>query len=123
MSKAARWRCPRTPRQASSASGFATGGAVRSGRSATDPSLLRVQDLQPYQGEAPDDHPLRLLVDYTNRAKHRIPAVATTRPGLVLPDASAPGLFVSATGARLCPYSRAAARMFPDAVSAARQRR
>lgn len=62
------------------------------------PLVTRIRDLQPYQGEAPDDHPLRLLADYTNRAKHRAPAVAATRLGRVWPDSPAPGLFVRASG-------------------------
>ncbi|WP_136709739.1 hypothetical protein [Agromyces sp. H66] len=36
----------------------------------------RLERLQPYQRKDSDEHPLRLLVEHTNHAKHREPAVA-----------------------------------------------
>lgn len=43
----------------------------------------RLERLQPYQRNDSDDHPLRILVEHTNYAKHREPTVAFTRVGRV----------------------------------------
>ncbi|GGR49616.1 hypothetical protein J2S40_000184 [Nocardioides luteus] len=43
----------------------------------------RIRALQPYQQTDVDHHPLRLLAEHTNHAKHRSPAVAMMRLGMV----------------------------------------
>ncbi|GAA2074027.1 hypothetical protein [Microbacterium hatanonis] len=43
----------------------------------------RLDRIQPYQRTDNANHPLRLLVEFTNHAKHREPAVAFTRVGRV----------------------------------------
>lgn len=43
----------------------------------------RIHSLQPFHVQDVDGHPLRVLVEHTNRAKHRTPAVAATRLGAV----------------------------------------
>lgn len=62
----------------------------------------RLQALQPYQRRDADNHPLRVLAEHTNHAKHRTPAVAAVRLGQVntwpLGD---PEIVVSASGATL----------------------
>lgn len=65
-----------------------------------DGSLLvqRLRDLQPYQRRDHDNHPLRVLAEHTNLAKHRAPAVAATLLGAVIPDAPHPDVQVAATG-------------------------
>jgi hypothetical protein len=62
------------------------------------PLIARIRGLQPFESDDADGHPLRLLVDYTNHAKHRAPAVAATRIGAVVPDVSAAGLRVTEWG-------------------------
>jgi hypothetical protein len=53
----------------------------------------RIRRLQPYHRRNPDDHPMRILAEHTNHAKHRAPAVAATLLGAVIPDnVRAPGL-------------------------------
>ncbi|WP_331755486.1 hypothetical protein [Streptomyces sp. NBC_01643] len=59
------------------------------------PLAERIRTLQPFQRRVPDEHPLKLLVEYTNLAKHRMPAVAAARLGAVYPDTPHPGLAVS----------------------------
>ncbi|MEU1502188.1 hypothetical protein [Streptomyces sp. NPDC005732] len=59
------------------------------------PFAQRIRALQPFRRRAPDEHPLKLLVEYTNLAKHRRPAVAAARLGAVYPDAPHPGLVVA----------------------------
>ncbi|MEW2259707.1 hypothetical protein [Streptomyces sp. NPDC047869] len=59
------------------------------------PLAQRIRDLQPFQRRTPDEHPLKLLVEYTNLAKHRRPAVAAARLGAVHPDAPHADLAVS----------------------------
>ncbi|MFG2440985.1 hypothetical protein [Streptomyces sp. NPDC048508] len=61
----------------------------------TAPLAQRLQALQPFQRRSPDEHPLKLLVEYTNLAKHRRPAVAAARLGAVYPDTPNPGLVVA----------------------------
>ncbi|WP_328774833.1 hypothetical protein OHU17_00270 [Streptomyces goshikiensis] len=51
--------------------------------------------LQPYQHEDTERHPLRVLAEHTNLAKHRVPAVATTRLGAVYPDQPHPDVAVA----------------------------
>lgn len=48
--------------------------------------LQRMRDLQPFQRRDIDGHPLSLLAEHTNLAKHRTPSVAATRLGAVIPD-------------------------------------
>ncbi|MFD9480439.1 hypothetical protein [Streptomyces nojiriensis] len=55
----------------------------------------RIRALQPFQRRDVDDHPLRLLAEHTNLAKHRTPAVAATRLGAVYPDREHPDLTVA----------------------------
>lgn len=43
----------------------------------------RLERIQPYQRTDSDAHPLRVLVEHTNYAKHRAPALAFTRVGRV----------------------------------------
>ena len=55
--------------------------------------LERIRALQPYQrAGSTHQHPLRVLVEHTNHAKHRAPAVAQTQLGAVIPDVNVPGL-------------------------------
>ncbi|MCX5232972.1 hypothetical protein [Streptomyces sp. NBC_00233] len=55
----------------------------------------RIRTLQPFQRRDVDDHPLRLLAEHTNLAKHRTPAVAATRLGAVHPDRQHPDLTIA----------------------------
>ncbi|MFD5836163.1 hypothetical protein ACFWHV_21715 [Streptomyces collinus] len=55
----------------------------------------RIRALQPFQRRDFEDHPLRLLAEHTNLAKHRTPAVAATRLGAVYPDHQRPDLTVA----------------------------
>ncbi|MFI8085292.1 hypothetical protein ACIF6L_31445 [Kitasatospora sp. NPDC086009] len=55
----------------------------------------RIRMLQPFQDGDADSHPLRLLTEYTNLAKHRTPAVAATRLGAVHPDYPHPEVTVA----------------------------
>ncbi|MDN3271478.1 hypothetical protein [Streptomyces sp. MA15] len=55
----------------------------------------RIRALQPFQRRDVEDHPLRLLAEHTNLAKHRTPAVAATRLGAVYPDRPHPDLTVA----------------------------
>ncbi|WUT01648.1 hypothetical protein OHA46_33360 (plasmid) [Streptomyces sp. NBC_00708] len=59
------------------------------------PLAQRIRALQPFHRRDPGEHPLKLLVEYTNTAKHRRPTVAAARLGAVHPDAPNPGLVVS----------------------------
>lgn len=52
----------------------------------------RIRDLQPYHRRDIDQHPLRVLAEHTNLAKHRAPAVAATLIGAVIPDWQDPAL-------------------------------
>lgn len=52
----------------------------------------RIRDLQPYHRRHVDEHPLRVLAEHTNLAKHRTPAVAATLIGAVIPDWHDPAL-------------------------------
>lgn len=52
----------------------------------------RIRDLQPYHRRDVDQHPLRVLAEHTNLAKHRTPAVAATLIGAVIPDWQDPTL-------------------------------
>lgn len=58
------------------------------------PLLSRLRDLQPFQRRDSAEHPLKVLTEHTNLAKHRTPSVATTRLGAVIPDHEAPNLIV-----------------------------
>ena len=51
------------------------------------PLLERVRELQPYHlRKRPNDHPLKVLAEHSNLAKHRMPAVAAARVAAVRPD-------------------------------------
>lgn len=56
--------------------------------------VRRIDDLQPYHRRDADQHPLRLLAQHTNWVKHRTPAVAATRIGIVIPDRAHPQLVI-----------------------------
>jgi hypothetical protein len=56
--------------------------------------VARMRDLQPYQRRDVDEHPLRVLAEHNNHAKHRAPAVAATQLGVVIPDRNQVGLLV-----------------------------
>lgn len=58
----------------------------------------RIAELQPYNHSDYEHHPLRLLAEYTNQAKHRAPAVAATRLGVIIPDYAHPELEVHGFG-------------------------
>lgn len=58
--------------------------------------VQRMRDLQPYRSDDPDNHPLRILAEHTNLAKHRTPTVAATLLGVVMPDVHHPDLEVTA---------------------------
>ncbi|GAA3810781.1 hypothetical protein [Cellulomonas soli] len=61
----------------------------------------RVRELQPYNlRKTPDQHPLRLLAEHTNHAKHRAPVIAATRIGTVIPDWMPPGVEIPAQAER-----------------------
>lgn len=57
--------------------------------------VRRIRDLQPFERRDVDEHPLRVLVEHTNAAKHRTPAVAATMLGVVIPDEPAPSLVLA----------------------------
>lgn len=59
------------------------------------PLVRRIRSLQPFERRDVDEHPLRVLVEHTNSAKHRTPAVAATMLGVVVPDEPAPGLVLA----------------------------
>jgi hypothetical protein len=50
---------------------------------AGDELRVRIERLQPYHRRDKDSHPLRLLFEYTNAAKHREPVVSVVRVGRV----------------------------------------
>lgn len=56
----------------------------------------RIETLQPFHRRNPQEHPLRILADHTNHAKHRSPAVASTQLGVVYPDKPTPELILPA---------------------------
>ena len=60
------------------------------------PLVQRMRDLQPYHRRDHDNHPLRVLAEHTNLAKHRTPAVAATLLGLVKLDEDHPDVHVAA---------------------------
>lgn len=60
------------------------------------PLVRRLRDLQPYQRRDVEKHPLRVLAEHTNLAKHRTPAVAATLLGAVIPDLRVPELLIAA---------------------------
>ncbi|WP_432197105.1 hypothetical protein [Streptomyces sp. bgisy027] len=62
---------------------------------ASAPLVQHIRGLQPFQRRVPDEHPLKILVEYTNLAKHRRPTVAAARLGAVYPDTPHPDLAVS----------------------------
>jgi len=57
--------------------------------------VARIRDLQPYHRRDADLHPLRVLAEHTNLAKHRTPAVAATLLGVVIPDWHDPTLVLA----------------------------
>jgi hypothetical protein len=48
--------------------------------------VSRIRRLQPYWHVDPSIHPMKLIAEHTNLAKHRAPAVAVTRVGPVIPE-------------------------------------
>lgn len=46
----------------------------------------RIESLQPFNSPTPNEHPMKLLAEHTNQAKHRTPLVAAARIGKVVPD-------------------------------------
>lgn len=58
----------------------------------------RIAELQPYEQNDYQQHPLRLLAEHTNLAKHRTPSVAATRLGVILPDYAHPELEIHELG-------------------------
>jgi len=55
------------------------------------PLLERMRKLQPYQRSgSPGEHPMALLADHSNLAKHRMPAVAALRLAMIRPDDGTP---------------------------------
>ncbi|WP_156119150.1 hypothetical protein [Modestobacter caceresii] len=63
------------------------------------PLVQRMRELQPYQQHDAQTHPLRVLAEHTNRAKHRTPAVAATLLGAVMADVQHPQLMLADVGA------------------------
>jgi hypothetical protein len=58
------------------------------------PVSTRIRRLQPFHDVDPAVHPMRLLAEYTNFAKHRAPAITTVRVGPVMLDRDVPGVKV-----------------------------
>lgn len=54
----------------------------------------RVAALQPHEAADEQSHPLKVLAEYTNHSKHRMPAVAAVRLGTIIPDYVVPGLVI-----------------------------
>ncbi|GAA1309720.1 hypothetical protein [Saccharothrix xinjiangensis] len=54
------------------------------------PMVRRLRQLQPYQRTDVDNHPMRVLAEHTNLAKHRTPAVAAVRLGKINLDVPEP---------------------------------
>lgn len=54
----------------------------------------RIGLLQPFHGDQPSSHPLVVLAQHTNLAKHRMPAVAGLRVGRVIPDYEVAGMVI-----------------------------
>ena len=52
----------------------------------------RIGSLQPYVAADERSHPLRVLAEYTNHTKNRMPAVAAVRLGTIVPDYAVDGL-------------------------------
>lgn len=60
------------------------------------PLVGRIRTLQPYHlRKTPDEHPMRVLSEHTNLAKHRMPVLAAARIGRLIPDFQAPGVIVN----------------------------
>ncbi|WP_086825923.1 hypothetical protein [Allokutzneria sp. NRRL B-24872] len=57
-----------------------------------EPLVRRLRHLQPYQRVDIDNHPMRVLAEHTNLAKHRTPAIAAVRLGRVILDAPEPAV-------------------------------
>lgn len=102
---------PLTPREARSIEMPAAAGADdfrawlqrRSSLAPLQPGAAlaeRIGDLQPFHRREPTEHPLRILVEHTNWAKHRTPAVAATLVGTIIPAEPVEGVIVSAGGER-----------------------
>jgi hypothetical protein len=60
----------------------------------------RMRKLQPFHHADPDSHPLRILAEHTNLAKHRTPAVAATLLGTVIADRPTQAIQIPAPSAR-----------------------
>ncbi|MEV6644269.1 hypothetical protein [Amycolatopsis sp. NPDC051371] len=57
-----------------------------------EPLVDRLRLLQPYQRTNVDNHPMRVLAEHTNLAKHRTPAVVAARLGSVRLDRPEPSI-------------------------------
>lgn len=58
--------------------------------------ITRMSELQPYQfRNSPDSHPLKALVEHSNLAKHRMPAVAAAKVAAVRPDSVGSGIIIA----------------------------
>ncbi|NUU21783.1 MAG: hypothetical protein HOV68_09750 [Streptomycetaceae bacterium] len=91
---------------------------------AGSPLAQRLERLQPFQRNTPDDHPLQLLVKHTNTAKHRNPAQIATRIGTIYPDDPASPLeAIVPPDLRPQPGGGAAVRVGDTIASAPRGRR
>ncbi|MGI5238706.1 hypothetical protein [Dactylosporangium sp. CA-139066] len=64
------------------------------------PLVARLRDLQPFNRRDADNHPLRVLAEHTNLAKHRTPAVAATFIAEVIPDVKDPDVVISPNSGR-----------------------
>ncbi|GAA5120942.1 hypothetical protein [Haloechinothrix salitolerans] len=63
-----------------------------------EPLVRRLRLLQPYQRTDVDNHPMRVLAEHTNLAKHRTPVVAAVRLGQVKLDAPDPAVTIMGGG-------------------------
>jgi hypothetical protein len=62
--------------------------------------VVRLRNLQPYHRHDADNHPLRVLAEHTNLAKHRAPAVAATFVAKVIPDVADPDIVINPNSGR-----------------------
>lgn len=60
------------------------------------PLAVALRAIQPFAWQGSDTSPLSLLVEHTNAAKHRSPAIAQIQLGQVTPDFDAPGVEIPA---------------------------
>ncbi|MGX5716794.1 hypothetical protein [Arthrobacter sp. MAHUQ-56] len=65
----------------------------------------RVVALQPHEAADEQSHPLKVLAEYTNHSKHRMPAIAAVRLGTIIPDYVVPGLVIVGEYEDDCPLN------------------